>query len=69
MAKACSECGGSGQVPDQVPCPTCGGKGHILDENKKPKDCPDGCDWGQVETGNFVTCLNCGGTGKEPDLF
>ncbi len=65
MAK-CSECDGSGRVPDRIPCPTCGGKGHILDENKKPKACPGGCSWGQVETGTLVTCLNCRGTGEEP---
>jgi DnaJ-class molecular chaperone len=68
MAKVCSECEGSGSVPDRVPCTACGGKGYILDENKKPKACPGGCSWGQVEIGTFVTCLNCKGLGVEPSF-
>lgn len=67
MAKACSECGGVGEVPEALPCQKCQGRGFI--PGKPPKPCPVACDGGQVKTGQMVTCLNCQGTGREPDIL
>jgi DnaJ-class molecular chaperone len=66
MAEACKECGGIGKVPETLPCRTCRGRGFIT--GKPPKPCPS-CRDGQVRTGRNVTCTDCNGTGKEPDLW
>lgn len=68
MAKACRECKGVGEVPETLPCPVCGGLGFI--PGKPPKPCPNtSCNDGQVRTGELVTCTDCRGTGKEPELW
>ncbi len=67
MAKACSECGGLGEVAETLPCTTCKGAGFI--PGNPPKPCPVlACDGGQVKTGKVVTCTNCQGSGREPEI-
>lgn len=68
MAKACSECGGPGEVEEVLPCTTCKGVGMI--PGKPPRACSNPkCRNGQVKTGNVVTCTNCGGSGREPEIL